>query len=373
MKFPKSNFTGGLDNVTSDLHHQHDQWVDAIADLHPLILSSVGFVGDWAMTTIGALVALSLCRLRKYAMRWFYAISAGMILYTSTIGLYSESLARASQRGTWSHQVPWIPVLFGSIIGIVALQATTTLVFMVYKWRDRSANQTKGGGYSVNLDETQYRVDQDKEVEALIEQSRRAPLLTHQIELERLKAEERLQPLQRAAVVATMGANKYENRATQEARRMIMIAGSMIIQQFPEGVMLGAAFANVWGQSSLGAQRQALRLAIGVTIGAWLTSIGEAAAIIMPMRDQRVHWCRIIIFVQLACMIQGFAVCLTCLTLTYVQPLLPFALSAAASMSVYVVCSEMIPAAYEKGSRLMPNILLWTGFLMMLIVVNLFN
>lgn len=368
--------TGILQNVTNTVEAHQNYWVDAIADLHPAVTATFAFLGDWVFTTIGALAALMICNLRKYMMRWFYAIASGMILCTSTVGLYGEALSRASQRGVWSAKVPWVPAVVGSIGGILILQGTTTLVFAMNAWRERSLTQTGSGGHSVQLDETQYDVDDedsDPEVETLVEKRKRKPLLAREIIMQKAKVETRLQPIQRVAVMAAAGSNKYENRATREMRRVISIAGSMIIQQFPEGIMLGATFANVWGQETDAAQRQALRLAIGVMIGAWITSLGEAAAIVLPMRKSRIHGCRTMIFVQLACIMQGLAVYLSCLTLTYVQPLMPFALSAVASMSLFVVCSEMIPEAFSGGSRLVPNALLWAGFLLQIILVKLFN
>jgi len=365
--------TGIIKNVTSTVEEHQNYWVDAIADLHPAVTATFAFLGDWVLTTLGALAALLICNLRKYMMRWFYAIAAGMILCTSTVGLYSEALTRASQKGVWSAKVPWVPAVVGSIGGIVILQGTTSLVFAMNAWRESRRKQTPSGGYSVQLDDSKFRVDDDEDIEDLVEKSKRRPLLTAEIELQRARVEQRMQPIQRVAVMAAVGSNKHENRATQEMRRVISIAGSMIIQQFPEGIMLGATFANVWGQETAAAQRQALRLAVGVMIGAWITSVGEAAAIVLPMRKSRIHWCRTMIFVQLACIMQGLAVYLSCLTLTYVQPLMPFALSGVAAMSLFVVCSEMIPEAFSGGARLVPNALLWAGFLLQIILVKLFN
>lgn len=361
--------------MTKDVEHHTNTAADFLINLHPIIPAVAVSIVDWLIVTVVAIALLYLpMKLKRYIMRYFYAITAGMSLITSTIGMLAEGIERASEKGTWSQRIPWVPVVIGVVVGILFLQVTSVLVFIIYKWRSRGQET----GYSLQMDELipdEDPSDPDSDssfshrvYETGTSKSTKKKLINAQAE-----AEERLTPLQKSSLLATVGARQTESKTVQRLRRVIMIVCSVVLQQFPQGFMIGSAFANVWANDKGKDQRRAMRLALGMAIGTWISDVGETASMVIPMKKEKVSLWRIMIFVQVSCVLEMIGVIISCVLLTYVKMLLSFALAAVSGAIIFSVCSEMIPAAYEKGARLVPNVLLTVGMLAMIVLIHLFG
>ena len=105
--------------MTKDVEHHTNTAADFLINLHPIIPAVAVSIVDWLIVTVVAIALLYLpMKLKRYIMRYFYAITAGMSLITSTIGMLAEGIERASEKGTWSQRIPWVPVVIGVVVGI---------------------------------------------------------------------------------------------------------------------------------------------------------------------------------------------------------------------------------------------------------------
>ena len=58
---------------------------------------------------------------------------------------------------------------------------------------------------------------------------------------------------------------------------------------------------------------------------------------------------------------------MTALAVTFIEPLLPYALSFAAGAMIFVVVEEVIPSSQEKGNKDLASMSLMVGFVLMMI------
>lgn len=347
--------------------------MDALVNLNPLIPTLVVYSIDFFITVLTAAICAWMQTPRKSWICWIYAFSAGTLIATGTIGMTYEALERSQQKGTWSQLYPWIPVACGMIMGVVSLQVTVVLVIWLQKRRNVPA-KPQGEHRFVFNDNQDNGNDDDDEIQtprvALPHQRTLIPM-----PLENWIHIHRPQPIGRDALATAAAARAWISPDENQFRQSMVIFCSLILQQLPEGIMLGAAFANVIAIdiADEDARRRAFRVAIGISIGSWITTVGEAIAMVIPLKREHVHEGKIMAFVFAGMFMEGVGAVAACVLLTHVEALLPFILSAVAGTMIYSVMTEMIPAASEHNPKIISNILMMAGFISMIVFIHMFG
>lgn len=348
-----------------------DRWTNVLVALNPLILTSIALAGACILTTAGSLPAIC-WNVPKMVRSLFYACMAGTMVASATVGMIPQSLQRAEQTH-WSEPLPWIPTVVGMACGLVLLQFVALAVAFIHERRKRkhpSGGDTNGTYVELTTSQTngtrkgatvRFKEDdlEGDGVELLAQQAR-------------VDTEQRLIPASTAAIETVMPRGNEESKHTAVMRRTIMMVSALVLQQLPEGIMLGVSFANVHSAPP-DERARALRVALSGTIAVWLGSLPEGLAMMIPLRKAHVHPLRGLIFVQVSMLMQIVAGLAGCVLVSFVQSLLPFALGAVASAVIFTAFSEIIPAAYKTGARWLVNIIIMGGFMLMVVLINLFG
>ena len=147
-------------------------------------------------------------------------------------------------------------------------------------------------------------------------------------------------------------------------KRLTLLMGAITVHNIPEGLAVGVAFGALGAHHS----ESALVAAFSVAFGIALQNFPEGAAVSLPMREAGVSRRKSFFFGQLSGMVEPVAGFLGALLVSFIKPILPFALSFAAGSMIYVVAEELIPESRESGRAYLPTLGLIVGFCVMMVM-----
>ena len=121
--------------------------------------------------------------------------------------------------------------------------------------------------------------------------------------------------------------------------RIILLVLSITLHNIPEGMAVGVAF----GMLKNGFTPEELMAAISIAIGIGLQNFPEGAAVSIPLRREGYSRRRSFLLGQSSGMVEPIAGILGALLVVHMEPILPYALSAAAGAMILVAVHELIP------------------------------
>jgi len=137
---------------------------------------------------------------------------------------------------------------------------------------------------------------------------------------------------------------------------------AVTLHNIPEGLAVGVAFGAIAGTNNLAALMGVLALAIGIGI----QNFPEGAAVSLPARRDGVSPFKAWMYGQLSGLVEPPAAVLGALAISYIRPLMPYAMSFAAGAMIYVVFDELIPEAHADGKKAIVTIAAVIGFAVMM-------
>ncbi|MFA5474485.1 MAG: ZIP family metal transporter [Acholeplasmataceae bacterium] len=142
------------------------------------------------------------------------------------------------------------------------------------------------------------------------------------------------------------GMNKEKEGLPTRWHRSILLVFSITLHNIPEGLAVGVAFGAV--QHMTGDTTAAILSAIGLAIGIGIQNFPEGAAVSIPLQQEGMSRGKAFFYGQASGFVEPIAGVLGALLVTYVEPILPYALAFAAGAMIYVVVEELIPEAQQK-------------------------
>lgn len=136
------------------------------------------------------------------------------------------------------------------------------------------------------------------------------------------------------------------------------------MHNIPEGLAVGVAFGAVAAEFPSASITGAIVLAIGIGI----QNFPEGLAVSMPLRREGMSRRKSFMYGQFSGMVEPIAGIIGAMAVTFIQPLLPYALSFAAGAMIFVVAEEVIPGSQEEGNRDLAVMSLMIGFTIMMIL-----
>lgn len=127
-------------------------------------------------------------------------------------------------------------------------------------------------------------------------------------------------------------------------KRVILLVLSITLHNIPEGLAVGVAF----GALQNGYSPEALMGAVSVAVGIGLQNFPEGAAVSLPLRREGCSRSRSFLIGQASALVEPMAGVLGAWLVTYVQRLLPYALSFAAGAMILVAVHELIPECQKN-------------------------
>ena len=123
-------------------------------------------------------------------------------------------------------------------------------------------------------------------------------------------------------------------------KRILLLIVAITVHNIPEGLAVGVAFGSI-GKSPSATFESARNLAIGIGI----QNFPEGLAVSLPLKTAGFSAIKSIWYGQLSGIVEPVSGVLGALLVSYIEPLLPYALAFAAGAMVYVVIDDIIPEA----------------------------
>lgn len=158
--------------------------------------------------------------------------------------------------------------------------------------------------------------------------------------------------------------NEAEGIHPEKKRRSTLLVFAITLHNIPEGLAVGVAFGAV----AAGFPSATLPAAIALAIGIGIQNFPEGTAVSMPLRRDGMSRGKAFMYGQASGIVEPFAAVFGVLAVTWITPLLPFALSFAAGAMIFVVVEEVIPGAQENGNKDLATVSVMIGFAVMMML-----
>nr|ACO10696.1 Zinc transporter SLC39A11 [Caligus rogercresseyi] len=144
-------------------------------------------------------------------------------------------------------------------------------------------------------------------------------------------------------------------------KRIMLLIIAVTVHNIPEGLAVGVAFGAV-GKSSSATFESARNLAIGIGI----QNLPEGLAVSLPLKMAGYSTGMSIWYGQLSGLVELFAGVFGAFLVSWIIPVLPYALSFAAGAMIYVVVDDIIPESQSCGNGKVASWGCIFGFLLMM-------
>lgn len=152
--------------------------------------------------------------------------------------------------------------------------------------------------------------------------------------------------------------NKYSKL---KSKKNTMLFLAMTIHNIPEGMTVGLMSTYAFQNNSV----VSISVALALTIGIAIQNIPEGAAISLNYRQEGLSKFKSALLGILSGIVEPISSILMFFLFRYFAILLPFVLSAAASIMIYVVINDLMPSANDDKSNL-GSIYFILGFIIMM-------
>ncbi len=158
--------------------------------------------------------------------------------------------------------------------------------------------------------------------------------------------------------------DKAEGFYRKDRKRSTLLVLAITLHNIPEGLAVGIAFGALANGGTEASLAGALTLALGIGI----QNFPEGVAVSMPLRGEGMSRRKSFLYGQFSGMVEPIAAVIGALAVSFIEPLLPYALSFAAGAMIFVVAEEVIPSSQEKGNKDLASMSLMVGFVLMMIL-----
>ncbi|EFU40431.1 zinc/iron permease [Paenibacillus vortex V453] len=155
-----------------------------------------------------------------------------------------------------------------------------------------------------------------------------------------------------------------EGYLPKRRKRSTLLVLAITLHNIPEGLAVGIAFGALANGGTEASLAGALTLALGIGI----QNFPEGVAVSMPLRGEGMSRRKSFFYGQFSGMVEPIAAVIGAVAVSFIEPLLPYALSFAAGAMIFVVAEEVIPSSQEKGNKDLASMSLMFGFTLMMIL-----
>jgi len=128
-------------------------------------------------------------------------------------------------------------------------------------------------------------------------------------------------------------------------RRIVLLIVAVTVHNIPEGLAVGVGFGAI-GRTKSATFESARNLALGIGI----QNFPEGIAVSLPLKAAGFSTAKSIWYGQLSGLVEPIAGVLGAALVSFIVPILPYALAFAAGAMVYVVVDDIIPEAQSEGN-----------------------
>lgn len=145
-------------------------------------------------------------------------------------------------------------------------------------------------------------------------------------------------------------------------KKIFLLMIAITIHNFPEGMAVGVGF----GSGNFG-MATSLAIAIGIQ------NIPEGSAVAMPLLKMGFSKQKAFLFALLSGLVEPVGGLIGAGIVSFTSRLLPYMMGLAAGAMIYVISDEMIPESHSEGNEKNATFGVISGFLVMMILDNIFG
>lgn len=313
----------------------------------PIVQALQGTLLTWGLTALGSAMALFLRGNQRLLLDISLGFAGGVMLAASYWSLLEPALEMAAGLGTYGPEGEWafIPVTIGFILGAGFVYGADVLMAGI------------GAGDPVEL----WRR------EALADSARNRSTTLHYQQAGRdgLRHRNRKSTDSNEEGIEDGGKCDLDDEAwdkeRQHWRRILLLIVAITVHNIPEGLAVGVGFGAV-GRTKSATFESARNLAIGIGI----QNFPEGLSVSLPLKAAGFSTGRAIWYGQLSGLVEPFAGILGAALVSYIVPVLPYALAFAAGAMVFVVVDDIVPESQAKGNGKAASWGVIVGFVVMM-------
>jgi len=148
---------------------------------------------------------------------------------------------------------------------------------------------------------------------------------------------------------------------TSHWRRILLLIIAITVHNIPEGLAVGVGFGAI-GRTKSATFESARNLALGIGI----QNFPEGLSVSLPLKAAGFSTWKAIWYGQLSGIVEPVAGLLGAALVTWITPILPYALAFAAGAMVYVVVDDIVPEAQAAGNGKAASWGVVIGFIVMM-------
>lgn len=133
-----------------------------------------------------------------------------------------------------------------------------------------------------------------------------------------------------------------------ELSRIHLLMFSITLHNIPEGLAVGVAIGAVANAVD---PRVALIAALAVAIGIGIQNLPEGAAVSIPLRQEGMSRFKAFMYGQASALVEPLFCIIGAVLISFMKPVLPYALAFAAGAMIFVVVEELIPEARNRSTE----------------------
>jgi len=162
-------------------------------------------------------------------------------------------------------------------------------------------------------------------------------------------------------ILSAVGVGKKSGKPS--LRRCILLTAAVTMHNIPEGLSIGVAFGSV----AIGVGDNNILSACILALGIGIQNFPEGLCVALPLRKEGYSRGKAFMIGQASGLVEPMAGVLGVLAALTMRSFLPIALSFSAGAMIAVVCSELIPEAFNER-KILPSIGLLSGFCLMMVL-----
>eukprot|EP00092_Neocalanus_flemingeri_P026339 GFUD01028553.1.p1 GENE.GFUD01028553.1~~GFUD01028553.1.p1 ORF type:complete len:322 (+),score=96.55 GFUD01028553.1:426-1391(+) len=292
----------------------------------PVTQALLGTLFTWGLTALGAATAIFLRGNQRKFMDISLGFAAGVMLAASYWSLLEPALEMAAGLATYGENGQWafVPVSVGFFLGAAFVFGADLVMSSI--------------GVGSPLDLIDKKVEPDSE----------SPLPEQEPQFQ-MNGESglRLRRVGAGSEVVSIGEQEREDEIKKRSswRRIMLLIVAVTVHNIPEGLAVGVGFGAI-GRTKSATFESARNLALGIGI----QNFPEGIAVSLPLKAAGFSTAKAIWYGQLSGLVEPIAGVLGAALVSFIVPLLPYALAFAAGAMVYVVVDDIIPEAQSEGN-----------------------
>ncbi|XP_032781538.2 zinc transporter ZIP11 [Daphnia magna] len=310
-----------------------------IAGYSPEIQAIFGTLFTWGLTAAGSALVFLMSGTQRKFLDSSLGFAAGVMLAASYWSLLAPAIEMAESSGMYgeSGEYAFAPVALGFFLGALFVYAADQLM------------------HYFKIGSTELMIDMNVECNLSPETKQKG--IKHNSSLHNMSKSSNGGLTKRKARVPTgdeeeliLGLsnedyNKLHKQSADKWKRILLLVIAITVHNIPEGLAVGVGFGAI-GKSPKATFESARNLAIGIGI----QNFPEGLAVSLPLRGSGVSVWRSFWYGQLSGMVEPIAGLIGVIGVSWIEPLLPYAMAFAAGAMVYVVCDDLIPEASSSGN-----------------------